>query len=1089
MNSLDTRFSPFFIKLIMAVLICVGIADSTRAQSHTFATFSPGTVTSNTAGVSTALSTAGVTGDYLYFEITADFVGTGNVAWSNSMNVEISNGASVIYKDVSHATSGAMPNPNATTLYWTGVLQREYVGGGNLTVRFWDDYHDASGPYTSSVTNVVVTIHQPSMPHAFAAFSPGTVTSNTPGVSTALNTSGISGDYLFFEITANFVGTGNVAWSNTMNVEISDGASVIYKDVSRATSGAMLNPNATTLHWTGVLNKKYTGGNLTVRFWDDYHDASGPYTSSITNVNVTIYKIAQPHVFATFSPGTVTSNTPGVSTALSTAGVTGDYLFFEVTANFVGTGNVAWSNTMNVEISNGASVIYKDVSRATSGAMPNPNATTLYWTGVLNREYVGGGNLTVRFWDDYHDASGPYTSSITNVIVRISEATATPVCPTITFTSTSTDACTGSNNGEIAITGVTGGTAPYMYSKNGGSVYQSGATFTGLAAAPYMMVVKDADGCLSGAISDTVHTLPLPSCSISGADYVCDNSPGNIYTAPDNMSAYAWSIGGDGSIPGLTNEQSVSVNAGNLAGNFTLYLTVTGANGCTSTCNKLSDILLATPPADITVSSNPVCFGVTIDLSIAAAATSTVSWSGSGIGNPSGNPSTTALPAATGPQGYSVTVTAGNGCSNTDAVEVSVITCNIDFSGKITWERDDVSGVKDATVNLTGSAAGSEATDLFGEYSISTMVSSGSFTLKPVKNINKFNGVTAGDVTAIQQHVANITPITDPYILVCADVNKSNSVSGLDATLLNQALLGNPVANNLFNTSWRFVPLSWVLSNPPWGFPEQIVFTSITESQTDQDFVGMKIGDVTGDANPANLAPEQPLVLRLDDRSPEAGEIMEVQISAGQKDNLAAFQCALRFDPALLELIDIQPGNTLPLQADNFGIFKVAEGEIRVVWSQPAGIPIAEDAPLFLLRFKSLGAGFKLGEALLLDETELPALAYTDALEESEVEWVYLESTSAGQPANNTGMQLFQNRPNPFSGSTVIGFALPEACEAQLRVYDLSGRLLQEYAGWYPAGRNEVEVDMQGAVPQGVLFYELTSPYGVLTKKMVLTGQ
>ncbi|MCB0575956.1 MAG: T9SS type A sorting domain-containing protein, partial [Saprospiraceae bacterium] len=67
--------------------------------------------------------------------------------------------------------------------------------------------------------------------------------------------------------------------------------------------------------------------------------------------------------------------------------------------------------------------------------------------------------------------------------------------------------------------------------------------------------------------------------------------------------------------------------------------------------------------------------------------------------------------------------------------------------------------------------------------------------------------------------------------------------------------------------------------------------------------------------------------------------------------------------------------------------------------------------------------------------------------------------------------------------------ALPEACEAQLRVYDLSGRLLQEYAGWYPAGRNEVEVDMQGAVPQGVLFYELTSPYGVLTKKMVLTGQ
>ena len=36
-------------------------------------------------------------------------------------------------------------------------------------------------------------------------------------------------------------------------------------------------------------------------------------------------------------------------------------------------------------------------------------------------------------------------------------------------------------------------------------------------------------------------------------------------------------------------------------------------------------------------------------------------------------------------------------------------------------------------------------------------------------------------------------------------------------------------------------------------------------------------------------------------------------------------------------------------------------------------------------------------------------------------------------------MQLLQNRPNPFSDRTAIGFVLPEACEAQLRVFDVSG--------------------------------------------------
>lgn len=659
--------------------------------------------------------------------------------------------------------------------------------------------------------------------------------------------------------------------------------------------------------------------------------------------------------------------------------------------------------------------------------------------------------------------------------------TGTGTCPAITFTGTPTSTCSGTSNGQIAVSGVSGGTGPYMYSKDNGANYQAGATFAGLAANTYQVVVKDANGCTSGATPVLVDAFTPPPCNVTGADFVCSNSAGNLYTAPVGMSAYNWSISGDGSIQGLTTGQSVTVTSGNFINNYTVSVTVTDANGCTSSCSKQSFIYLQKPTADITANPDPVCLGAILDLSIAAAASSTVAWTGEGIVNPNGNPSTTAQPTTSGSLTYTVLVTADNGCSNTGMVNVTVEDCDIDFSGKIAWENDDVSGVKDATVNLTGSASGSDVTDVNGEFSIMTSVPSGSFTLKPVKNTNKLNGVTTADASAIQQHVAAILPITDPYKLVCADVNKSNSVSSLDASIIVQAVLGNPAALNQIKTSWRFVPSSYALSVPPWGFPEQRTYTAITTSQTNQDFIGMKTGDVTGSANPANLVALEPLVLRADDRTLNSGEQISVAFTADHKDDIAAFQYGLRFDPLLLEFVGVEPLAALPLTTDNFGLFNLADGEIRVAWAQATGVDIEAPAPVFQVHFKALASDVLLSDVLQSDPGILPGLAYTGALEEMAVDLQFGLVTGTNTPGTSD-FALLQNRPNPFSGTTAIAFVLPETCEAQLRIFDVSGKMLAERKGQYPAGRSEETFDLEGAT--GVLWYELTTPFGVLARKM-----
>ena len=81
------------------------------------------------------------------------------------------------------------------------------------------------------------------------------------------------------------------------------------------------------------------------------------------------------------------------------------------------------------------------------------------------------------------------------------------------------------------------------------------------------------------------------------------------------------------------------------------------------------------------------------------------------------------------------------------------------------------------------------------------------------------------------------------------------------------------------------------------------------------------------------------------------------------------------------------------------------------------------------------------------------------------------------------GAQLLQNRPNPFVGQTSIGFVLQEACEAQLRVLDASGRVLFSQSKNYPAGKHEEVFTATGV--SGVLWYELKTPWGVMTRKMI----
>ncbi len=85
-----------------------------------------------------------------------------------------------------------------------------------------------------------------------------------------------------------------------------------------------------------------------------------------------------------------------------------------------------------------------------------------------------------------------------------------------------------------------------------------------------------------------------------------------------------------------------------------------------------------------------------------------------------------------------------------------------------------------------------------------------------------------------------------------------------------------------------------------------------------------------------------------------------------------------------------------------------------------------------------------------------------------------------------TGFSLEQNRPNPFREETTIGFALPEAMEATLTVYDVTGRVLRSIRGDYSKGYQTVQLQKANLAGHAILYYRLDAADFSATKKMIL---
>lgn len=393
--------------------------------------------------------------------------------------------------------------------------------------------------------------------------------------------------------------------------------------------------------------------------------------------------------------------------------------------------------------------------------------------------------------------------------------------------------------------------------------------------------------------------------------------------------------------------------------------------------------------------------------------------------------------------------------------------------------------IKNVNVRLSGLQNEATLSSTKGEYGFLQLKENNDYTISPELNTNHLEGVSTYDIVVITRHILGAMPFDNPYKYIAADVDLSGYVSTLDIIQIRKVVLRLDLEFKKC-PSWRFIDASFRFkdNNNPLAeiFPELRNYNNLNSEMLGADFVGIKMGDVSGNAARENLsaAPElrdqaeRPLQIDALPSEIKAGEVYTIALNLPNASNLAGAQFSLQFDSEVLAFNQIEYQDA---GMESFGLSDLERGLVRVSWIN-TGKKAGQLATLQFRAKKSIVPN----DLFKLAERDLSPEGYS--LQESIEKIVLQHRADAG--TTRPLSQLYPNFPNPFSQSTTIEFDLSEAGPAALQISDLSGRILKSFSQTYPAGHHQIVVDKADLKQSGVLLYTLQAGMYRKTLKMVV---
>jgi len=507
--------------------------------------------------------------------------------------------------------------------------------------------------------------------------------------------------------------------------------------------------------------------------------AAGTYTVTVTDANACTatqtFTISEPANALTATAGAINNvSCNGGANGTATVNVTGgtgartySWAPFGGT-NATATGLSAGTYTVTVTDANACTATQNfTISQPTALTASIGSQTNVSCNGGANGtatvSVTGGTGIYTYSWAPSGGtaatatglAAGTYTVTVTDANVCQATQSFTISQPVIlSATQSQTDVlCNGSSTGTATVV-ASGGTGVYTYSwaPSGGTA----ATATGLAVGNYTVTITDANACSINK-NFTILQPPTLTATTSQINATC-STPGEAGVIPAGGTtpySYLWSDG-----------QATQTATGLTAGNYSVI--ITDANGCTISKNftiTTTNTLVAT-----TSQTDLLCNGANTGsasvLPSGAVGPFTYVWA------PSGGTADTATGLAAG--NYSVTITAGNGCSI-----VKNFTINQPSALTITPSQTNVSCNGGSNGSATATVTGGAGAYTYswapsgGTAATATGLAAGDYTL----TVGDANGCIKMETYTITQPDALIPSITKTDVSCNGGSNGSATVS------------------------------------------------------------------------------------------------------------------------------------------------------------------------------------------------------------------------------------------------------------------------------------------------------------------------
>lgn len=541
---------------------------------------------------------------------------------TGTTNVTVASGTPITGSAVGNNTSCASVNNGVITVTTTGVAPVQYSldGGTSQTSNVFNGV--APGPHTINFTDANGCIGSTTLTIGSGPVLTATATSTSTScaavsnaVITVTTTSGV-GPFLYS------LDGGTPQLSNIFNgvsvgphtITFTDGVGCPGSTTVTTTAGPALTATATATNTscpavsnavitvtptTGVAPYTYSLDGGTSQTPNTFANvAAGPHTIAFTDAigcsgstNVTVIAGAVISATATSTAtscpsvnnGTITV-TPVTGTAPYSYSLDGgtsqaSNIFNSVNAGphvITFTDANTCASTVNITVAQGVAILATAATTATTcPGVNNGTFTVTPTTGTAPYLYAidGGAQQASNVFGNL--ATGPHTATITDAngcTTTVTETIGQGTGLSSTSIPTSTS-CPTVNNGSILVTPSTG-TAPYLYSLNGGTP-QSSNTFGNLAANTYTITLTDALGC-QGTTTAIVTQGNFLESTVQITNPPCANiNDGVITITPTRGSTpYLYSLNAVTPVPG-------NVFSNNAPGSYTISFT--DAIGCTGT--------------------------------------------------------------------------------------------------------------------------------------------------------------------------------------------------------------------------------------------------------------------------------------------------------------------------------------------------------------------------------------------------------------------------------------------------------------------------------------------------------------------------